>query len=117
MQASRLWPAGKTIGDTGKSLTYQRKSTARNYQGGATAQRHNSGQAVAARSTAPTSLCPFQGVLRISHTSKGFRFLENHDDPRAAATFAAEKARAAAVTVLALPGANLLWRFCGVRAC
>jgi len=36
------------------------------------------------------------------------RFLENHDEPRAAATFAAEKARAAAVTVLTLPGAKLL---------
>ena len=30
-------------------------------------------------------------------------FLENHDEPRAAATFAAEKARAAAVTMLAPP--------------
>jgi glycosidase len=36
------------------------------------------------------------------------RFLENHDEPRAAATFAAEKARAAAVTVLTLPGTKLL---------
>lgn len=36
------------------------------------------------------------------------RFLENHDEPRAAATFAAEKARAAAVTLLTLPGAKLL---------
>ncbi len=32
------------------------------------------------------------------------RFLENHDEPRAAATFAAEKARAAAVTLVTLPG-------------
>ena len=36
------------------------------------------------------------------------RFLENHDEPRAAATFAREKARAAAVAVLTLPGAKLL---------
>jgi hypothetical protein len=36
------------------------------------------------------------------------RFLENHDEPRAAATFAAEKVRAAAVAVLTLPGAKLL---------
>ena len=36
------------------------------------------------------------------------RFLENHDEPRAAATFAADKARAAAVTLLTLPGAKLL---------
>lgn len=36
------------------------------------------------------------------------RFLENHDEPRAAAIFAAEKTRAAAVTLLTLPGAKLL---------
>ncbi len=36
------------------------------------------------------------------------RFLENHDEPRAAATFSAEKARAVAVLVLTLPGAKLL---------
>src|SRR5208337_2144222 len=36
------------------------------------------------------------------------RFLENHDGPRAATTFATEKARAAAVTLLTLPGAKLL---------
>jgi len=36
------------------------------------------------------------------------RFLENHDEPRAAATFAPGKARAAAVAVLTLPGARLL---------
>jgi glycosidase len=36
------------------------------------------------------------------------RFLENHDEPRAAATFAVEKARAAAVTLLTIPGAKLL---------
>ncbi len=36
------------------------------------------------------------------------RFLENHDEPRAAATFSAEKSRAAAVALLTLPGAKLL---------
>jgi hypothetical protein len=36
------------------------------------------------------------------------RFLENHDEPRAAASFPAEKARAAAVVVMTLPGAKLL---------
>ncbi len=36
------------------------------------------------------------------------RFIENHDEPRAAATFSAEKARAAAVTALTLTGARLL---------
>ena len=35
------------------------------------------------------------------------RFLENHDEPRAAASFPAEKTRAAAVLVVALPGAKL----------
>jgi glycosidase len=36
------------------------------------------------------------------------RFLENHDEPRAASSFSSEKARAAAVMVLTLPGARLL---------
>jgi hypothetical protein len=35
------------------------------------------------------------------------RFIENHDEPRAAATFAAQKARAAAVTTSTLQGAVL----------
>jgi hypothetical protein len=35
------------------------------------------------------------------------RFIENHDEPRAAATFPAAKARAAAVTMATLPGARL----------
>jgi len=35
------------------------------------------------------------------------RFLENHDEPRAAAAFAPQKARACAVTVATLPGAML----------
>jgi hypothetical protein len=36
------------------------------------------------------------------------RFIENHDEPRAAAAFPPAKARAAAVTVATLPGARLL---------
>jgi hypothetical protein len=36
------------------------------------------------------------------------RFIENHDEPRAAAAFPAGKGRAAAVAVLTLPGARLL---------
>ncbi|MEU6357119.1 alpha-amylase family glycosyl hydrolase [Streptomyces sp. NPDC047072] len=35
------------------------------------------------------------------------RFLENHDEPRAAAVFPADRERAAAVTVATLPGATL----------
>ena len=37
------------------------------------------------------------------------RFLENHDEPRVAAAFAPGKARAAAVAILTLPGAKLLY--------
>ena len=36
------------------------------------------------------------------------RFIENHDEPRAAATFPEGKGRAAAVAILTLPGARLL---------
>ncbi|HTX54956.1 MAG TPA: hypothetical protein VMD08_16245, partial [Candidatus Baltobacteraceae bacterium] len=36
------------------------------------------------------------------------RFIENHDEPRAAATFGREQARAAAVVITTLPGAVLL---------
>jgi len=36
------------------------------------------------------------------------RFIENHDEPRAAATFPGGKCRAAAVAILTLPGARLL---------
>jgi hypothetical protein len=36
------------------------------------------------------------------------RFIENHDEPRAAATFPDRKGRAAAVAVLTLPGTRLL---------
>ncbi|KIH77726.1 Alpha amylase, catalytic domain [Geoalkalibacter ferrihydriticus] len=44
--------------------------------------------------------CPYQERL--------VRFIENHDEPRAAATFSPEKARAAAVLATTLPGAVLL---------
>jgi glycosidase len=44
----------------------------------------------------------------IAYQQKLVRFLENHDEPRAASSFFTEKARAAAVLVLTLPGAKLL---------
>jgi hypothetical protein len=44
----------------------------------------------------------------MSYQTRLVRFLENHDEPRAAATFPPGKARAAAVAVLTLPGARLL---------
>lgn len=47
-------------------------------------------------------------LAEIAYQQGFVRFLENHDEPRAAATFAAEKARAAAVAVLTLAGAKLL---------
>lgn len=37
------------------------------------------------------------------------RFIENHDEPRAAATFAPQQERAAALIVLTLPGAKLVY--------
>jgi Alpha amylase, catalytic domain len=45
------------------------------------------------------------------------RFIENHDEPRAATAFAGGKARAAAVAILTLPGARLLHegQFDGLR--
>ncbi|HEY1906234.1 MAG TPA: alpha-amylase family glycosyl hydrolase [Myxococcaceae bacterium] len=43
-----------------------------------------------------------------SYQDRMVRFIENHDEPRAAATFEPGKARAAAVAVLTLPGARLL---------
>ena len=43
-----------------------------------------------------------------SYQDKMVRFLENHDEPRAAATFSPEKGRAAAVAILTLTGARLL---------
>jgi hypothetical protein len=43
----------------------------------------------------------------LSYQERLVRFIENHDEPRAAATFAQPKARAAAVTFSSLPGAKL----------
>ena len=43
----------------------------------------------------------------LAYQSKLVRFIENHDEPRAAATFSPERHRAAAVTVATLPGARL----------
>jgi hypothetical protein len=43
-----------------------------------------------------------------SYQEKMVRFIENHDEPRAAATFPGGKGRAAAVAVLTLAGAKLL---------
>jgi hypothetical protein len=42
------------------------------------------------------------------YQDKMVRFIENHDEPRAAAAFPSEKGRAAAVAILTLPGARLL---------
>jgi glycosidase len=43
----------------------------------------------------------------LGYQAKLLRFLENHDEPRAAAAFAPEKERAAAVVASTLPGARL----------
>jgi hypothetical protein len=43
----------------------------------------------------------------LSYQSKLVRFIENHDEPRAATAFPDHKARAAAVTIATLPGASL----------
>ncbi len=45
----------------------------------------------------------------LDYQDKLMRFIENHDEPRAAATFSPEKERAAAVTMMTLPGAKLLY--------
>jgi hypothetical protein len=42
-----------------------------------------------------------------AYQEKLVRFIENHDEPRAAATFTPEKERAAAVTIATIPGARL----------
>ena len=42
-----------------------------------------------------------------AYQQKLLLFIENHDEPRAAATFSAEKERIAAVTMATLPGARL----------
>jgi hypothetical protein len=44
----------------------------------------------------------------LAYQARLVRFLENHDEPRAAATFESRKARAVAVAVLTLPGAKLV---------
>jgi hypothetical protein len=44
----------------------------------------------------------------LAYQERLVRFIENHDEPRAAAAFQPAKARAAAVTVATLPGARLL---------
>ncbi len=43
----------------------------------------------------------------IQYQDKLVRFIENHDEPRAAATFSAAKERAAAITMATVPGARL----------
>ena len=43
-----------------------------------------------------------------SYQEKMVRFIENHDEPRAAAAFSSGKGRAAAAAILTLPGAKLL---------
>lgn len=44
----------------------------------------------------------------LPYQEKLVRFIENHDEPRAAAAFTPEKHRTAAVTALTLPGAKLV---------
>lgn len=44
----------------------------------------------------------------LEYQKKLLRFIENHDEPRAAATFSPEQHRAAAVAALTLPGARLV---------
>ncbi|MCC6585320.1 MAG: alpha-amylase [Bryobacterales bacterium] len=44
----------------------------------------------------------------LKYQSRLIRFLENHDEPRAAATFAPDRHRAAAVATYSLPGATLI---------
>ncbi|HYA02282.1 MAG TPA: alpha-amylase family glycosyl hydrolase [Syntrophobacteria bacterium] len=43
----------------------------------------------------------------LSYQQKLLRFIENHDEPRAAGTFGAERSRVAAVTMATLPGAKI----------
>ena len=43
----------------------------------------------------------------LAYQEKLLRFIENHDEPRAAATFSPAKEQAAAVTMSTLPGARL----------
>jgi hypothetical protein len=46
-------------------------------------------------------------LAELAYQDKLLRFIENHDEPRAAATFGAERSRVAAVTMATLPGAKL----------
>jgi hypothetical protein len=50
-----------------------------------------------------------QGHLKadLNYQNKLVRFIENHDEPRAAATFSPEKERAAAIIIATTPGAKL----------
>jgi glycosidase len=48
-------------------------------------------------------------VAGIDYQDKLVRFIENHDEPRAAATFSGPKERAAAIVALATPGAKLVY--------
>ena len=43
----------------------------------------------------------------LAYQAKLLRFIENHDEPRASATFSPEKQRAVALTIATLPGAKL----------
>jgi hypothetical protein len=45
----------------------------------------------------------------LAYQEKLLRFIENHDEPRAAATFSLAKERAAAVTIATQPGARLFY--------
>ncbi len=45
----------------------------------------------------------------LAYQERLVRFIENHDEPRAAATFPPDREQAAAVTVMTLPGAKLLY--------
>lgn len=45
----------------------------------------------------------------LDYQNRLVRFIENHDEPRAAATFSPEKERVAALAIMTLPGAKLLY--------
>jgi hypothetical protein len=56
----------------------------------------------------PAESVRFHLCADMAYQERLVRFIENHDEPRAAAAFSPEKGRAAAVTVATLPGALLL---------
>ena len=58
--------------------------------------------------TATPRACVSTFLADSSYQEKMVRFIENHDEPRAAATFPDGKGRAAAVAILTLTGARLL---------